>query len=127
MPNEAQFEEYNILRETNKAYVGFYGDPQRDRMGSLKPVSTGAWGCGIFKGDYRLKFLIQWMAASRAGRKMVYHCADLSKKREIENMIGAHKGKSVGMLMKEILSYAKMMKKSQKEDQLFSSVKFSKF
>lgn len=33
---------------------------------------TGNWGCGVFKGDLKLKFLIQWIAASLAGKKLIY-------------------------------------------------------
>lgn len=33
---------------------------------------TGNWGCGVFKGDLKLKFLIQWIAASLVGKKLIY-------------------------------------------------------
>ena len=32
------------------------------------PIVTGRWGCGAFGGDEELKLLVQWMAASVAGR-----------------------------------------------------------
>ena len=38
-----------------------------------QPFATGNWGCGCFGGDLQLKALLQWMAASRAGRAMVYY------------------------------------------------------
>ena len=38
-----------------------------------KPFATGNWGCGCFGGDLQLKALLQWMAASRAGRAMIYY------------------------------------------------------
>lgn len=31
-----------------------------------KRIITGNWGCGAFNGDVRLKFIIQWIAASMA-------------------------------------------------------------
>ncbi|KFG65504.1 poly(ADP-ribose) glycohydrolase, partial [Toxoplasma gondii RUB] len=31
------------------------------------------WGCGVFKGDPQLKFLLQWLAASLVGRRLIYH------------------------------------------------------
>ena len=40
--------------------------------GSRRPFATGNWGCGVFGGDARLKALLQWMAASRAGRAVLY-------------------------------------------------------
>lgn len=36
------------------------------------PFATGNWGCGVFGGDLRLKALLQWLAASRAGRTTLY-------------------------------------------------------
>ena len=40
----------------------------------LRPVATGNWGCGVFKGDPELKAVIQWAAASAAGCPVVvYH------------------------------------------------------
>lgn len=38
----------------------------------LEAVATGNWGCGVYHGDPRLKVLLQLMAATRAGRQMVY-------------------------------------------------------
>lgn len=51
-----------------KAYVGFYS---RNPV-ALSPVATGNWGCGAFRGDARLKSLVQLMACNAAGRHMVY-------------------------------------------------------
>jgi hypothetical protein len=33
-------------------------------------VASGAWGCGVFQGEPRFKFLIQWLAASLTGRAL---------------------------------------------------------
>lgn len=38
-----------------------------------KVVSTGNWGSGAFNGNLEYKFLIQWLAASRAHRRMEYY------------------------------------------------------
>ena len=44
------------------------------RKGILRPVATGNWGCGAFKGDPQLKSMLQWMAVSASGRpEMKYH------------------------------------------------------
>ena len=61
-----QFEEEMINREILKAYAGFSSMPQEAR------VVTGGWGCGVFNGDLRTKLLIQWIAASLAGRETVF-------------------------------------------------------
>ena len=72
---EEQFKLQKILRELNKAYVGFRDPHITDSTQSTKnltAVATGNWGCGAFGGNVVLKFLIQWMAASHAGRDMLY-------------------------------------------------------
>lgn len=60
-----QYTEENIKRELNKAFVGFHGDVKT-------AIATGNWGCGAFKGDPKLKALIQLMAAAVRGRDMAY-------------------------------------------------------
>lgn len=65
-----QFDLSKIIRELNKAYVGFVGcDLRKD---NLPAIATGNWGCGAFRGNPKLKVLLQLMAASVAGRAMVY-------------------------------------------------------
>jgi poly(ADP-ribose) glycohydrolase len=37
-------------------------------------IATGNWGCGVFKGDHVLKFLIQLIAISASNKSgMLYH------------------------------------------------------
>jgi poly(ADP-ribose) glycohydrolase len=50
-----------------KAYVGFAGSGTQNSK-----IVTGNWGCGAFKGDIPLKFFIQWLAASMAGKQLIY-------------------------------------------------------
>ncbi|GFX24064.1 poly(ADP-ribose) glycohydrolase [Trichonephila clavipes] len=64
-----QFTLASVERELNKAYCGFYEDALPS---NLSAVASGNWGCGAFKGDPNLKFIIQLMAASEAGRDLVY-------------------------------------------------------
>ncbi|CAL8135921.1 unnamed protein product [Orchesella dallaii] len=67
---ESQFEQINIDRELHKAYVAFLVPPGEPNT----LIATGNWGCGVFNGDVQLKFLIQWVAASEAGRNgMQFH------------------------------------------------------
>ena len=33
---------------------------------------TGKWGCGAFGGDPQLKLLIQWLAASKQRRNVIF-------------------------------------------------------
>ncbi|CAM4728952.1 unnamed protein product [Leuciscus chuanchicus] len=60
-----QYTKENIKRELNKAFVGFHGQPKT-------AIATGNWGCGAFKGDPKLKALIQLMAAAVADRDVAY-------------------------------------------------------
>lgn len=41
-------------------------------QGNLPAIATGNWGCGAFRGNPKLKVLLQLMAAAVAGRSMVY-------------------------------------------------------
>lgn len=58
------------MRETIKAYCAFSVRGEECAAWDAAPVSTGNWGCGAFGGDKYLKCLIQWLAASQAGRSM---------------------------------------------------------
>lgn len=71
-----QFKEDAILREMCKAYCGFSGFTViGDTAGGRErvPVATGNWGCGAFGGNKKLKTLVQWLAASQSGRKVIYY------------------------------------------------------
>lgn len=54
-------------RDLQKAIVGFQNLDNR-----IHTIVTGNWGCGAFNGDFKLKFLIQWYAASFCGKDLVY-------------------------------------------------------
>lgn len=80
-----QFKVDRLERELNKAYSGFY-DPEIPPE-NLPAVATGNWGCGVFKGNPHLKFLIQLMTVSEAGRDMMYFTFHRDKlQKELENI-----------------------------------------
>lgn len=71
---EGSIEEWRIdrvIRELVKACSGFQKTPELFEYLDWKVV-TGKWGCGVFNGDKLLKFLIQWLAATACGRKLVF-------------------------------------------------------
>lgn len=68
-----QFSASRMLRELNKAYVGFHEDTRNVKDARLAAVATGNWGCGAFRGNPRLKALIQIMASNAAKRHIVYY------------------------------------------------------
>lgn len=71
----SQYRKPSIVRELDKAYSGFSHQLPDDKPteNSMTEVATGNWGCGMFGGNKRLKTLIQWMAASKAGRPLRYY------------------------------------------------------
>ncbi|XP_035220062.1 poly(ADP-ribose) glycohydrolase-like isoform X2 [Stegodyphus dumicola] len=100
-----QFKEMYITRELNKAFCGFYENALPE---NLPAVATGNWGCGAFNGNPSLKFLIQLMAASQAGRSMLYFTfGNENLKKELKNIYHFVKGKSlsVGDLWRLLIIY----------------------
>ncbi|GMS92175.1 hypothetical protein PENTCL1PPCAC_14350, partial [Pristionchus entomophagus] len=66
---DKQYEMQFVTRELKKANAGFM------LLGSdapARPIVTGNWGCGVYNGDKELKSLLQLIAASKAGRPMIY-------------------------------------------------------
>ena len=65
----------SIKRDLIKAYVGFnlinFDDKEVEKI--PKTISSGNWGCGAFGGDYELKFIQQWLAATYAGVEKLYY------------------------------------------------------
>ena len=68
-----EFSPQMIERDINKAYVAFSANTSMDKADEKSPVASGNWGCGAFGGNKELKTLIQWLAASMAGRPLHYH------------------------------------------------------
>ena len=80
----------SIERDLIKAYVGFnlinFDDENIIKL--KKTIATGNWGCGAFGGDFELKFLQQWLAATFAGVDKLYYYSFKSPKMEytIQNL-----------------------------------------
>ena len=54
----------------------------------LRPVATGNWGCGAFKGDPQLKSMLQWMAVSASGRPgMKYYPFNEKRVEQVNSII----------------------------------------
>ena len=103
---EKQFNGREVERELNKAFVAFGG--QSSREVELPSVATGNWGCGAFGGVPELKLLIQWMAASEAGRDLAYFTfGDEELAREGGDLYSKLVGESVtvGQLVEAVVSF----------------------
>ena len=70
---EQQFDPDKMLRELRKAFVGFSDHGGEASSGTFTTIATGNWGCGAFGGYVDLKAVLQWMAASMAGRPVRYY------------------------------------------------------
>ena len=66
LAHEDQFSKGWVERDAAKALAGFLCAASA-AGGAAAAVSTAAWGCGTYKGDVALKFLLQWLAAAAAG------------------------------------------------------------
>jgi poly(ADP-ribose) glycohydrolase len=72
------------------------------------PVCTGKWGCGAFKGDHYLKFLIQWIACTLADRPMLFKIQEVSEQNELSVMSKYFKEWTVSDLVTQIFKYHKL-------------------
>ena len=68
-------DEESVERDLIKAFIGFnlvnFDDKEVEKK--IKTISTGNWGCGAFGGDFELKFIQQWLAATFAGVEKLYY------------------------------------------------------
>lgn len=75
---------------------------------SGRPIATGNWGCGAFRGDVHLKCLLQWMAASYAGvPHLIYYTFHHEDLVQLEEIVSAIRDKNWGVkqLMKVLRMY----------------------
>jgi len=98
---KSQFDKGWVLRELKKAYSGFI-QPEEENG---RRVATGRWGCGVFKGNPQLKFIIQWLAASRAHRGIVFYTFEDAANfnvEEREKILNHYTGKEVKELYNDL-------------------------
>lgn len=82
--SQQQYKESEINREIVKAVTGIEG--AQVFSDKNMEICSGPWGCGVFKGDRYLKFLIQWIACSVVKRKLVYKCDNEKQLKELKVM-----------------------------------------
>ena len=108
---KTQFHLNMILRELNKAFIGFKGsDIMKDKP--KKAIATGKWGCGDFLGDFQLKLIIQWLAASQNEREIEFFFREKESIEKFERVCGVLKKYKVG----EIVGYLKEFAKTVVEE-----------
>jgi poly(ADP-ribose) glycohydrolase len=60
-------------------------------MDTRLPILTGNWGCGAFGGDPQLKSLIQWIAVSLCGERMVYFTYGENSLKNLDKVVAMFK------------------------------------
>ncbi|KAF4657189.1 hypothetical protein FOL47_008557 [Perkinsus chesapeaki] len=79
-PGLKQFSSELVLREIRKFHAGVCTHAHESAR--ARGIATGNWGCGVFGGDPQLKFIIQWIASSLAGRPVLRYYPYGEKKLE---------------------------------------------
>eukprot|EP00484_Ammonia_sp_Unknown_P013105 CAMPEP_0197078180 /NCGR_PEP_ID=MMETSP1384-20130603/212988_1 /TAXON_ID=29189 /ORGANISM="Ammonia sp." /LENGTH=565 /DNA_ID=CAMNT_0042517045 /DNA_START=77 /DNA_END=1777 /DNA_ORIENTATION=- len=69
---KSQIKVEQMIREVAKSYVG-YSISHKQIGHKMEVISTGNWGCGIFRGDPMLKAMLQWISATLVGRNIAYY------------------------------------------------------
>ncbi|XP_045494630.1 poly(ADP-ribose) glycohydrolase isoform X1 [Colias croceus] len=97
-----------ILRELNKAWVGFSTYTDDSPTIQYPGIATGNWGCGAFGGTATLKWLLQLASATHARRGLAYCTFGDSELRDhvgaVYGML-AGRGVTVGQLFNMIVKY----------------------
>ncbi|XP_061171458.1 uncharacterized protein LOC133180985 [Saccostrea echinata] len=78
------------------------------KKASGRPVATGNWGCGAFRGDVHLKCMLQWMAASYAGvPHLIYYTFHHEDLQQLEEVVATVLSRNwcVGQLMQAVRTY----------------------
>jgi poly(ADP-ribose) glycohydrolase len=96
---QAQFRPDLVRREILKCFAAFSRASAitiDDNSMATLPISTGNWGCGAFKGDRELKFVIQLVAAAVTQRSLRYFTfGDTELKDRSERLLNVIKSKAV--------------------------------
>ena len=98
--NRLSFNPSTVIRDLNKAWVGF--------KHSTNVISTGHWGCGAFGGDETFKFLQQVCVATILDKKLEY---STFKSQEFKNDFNSlleqisRKSKTVGDVIQALLAF----------------------
>jgi len=100
-----QFHKKPILRELNKAFVGFNIKKVQEKENERKKIATGRWGCGAFRGNSQLKFVIQWLAAAESGKELVFHTYGDKFLANAPSIVKKYTGKTVGDLFSQLVNF----------------------
>ncbi len=113
------YDKDDVERDIIKAYVGFnlVNFEDENIKSKEKTIATGNWGCGAFGGDFELKFLQQWIAASYAGLEKLYYYS--FGRKEMENIINNYK--NLELINVRVL-YNALMEEELKKGSVLSTI-----
>ncbi len=94
-----QYGEFIKIQEMHKAIAGFSG------VGPNEVISTGAWGCGAFKGNHVLKFMIQWLAATATQNNLRYYLGDRQCELELRKLHSIFRDANMSDLHARMVSF----------------------
>lgn len=96
----SQYSEPAIRRELDKARIGFTRDA------AVRPIASGNWGCGVFRGDPAQKAVIQWLASSAEGRAIRYYTFGDHRLGDLAGFVerATHEFGTVGALARKLLA-----------------------
>ncbi len=117
-----QFTKEEVLREVNKAYIGFFGNGKYPEKGGKRAVATGKWGCGAFKGDVQLKFLIQWLACSESEREMYFYRNGDDRLDAVDVVIERLEKEGVGNVMRRLLQACEKIERGRDKRGVFEVI-----
>jgi poly(ADP-ribose) glycohydrolase len=95
-----------IVRELNKAYLGFQTCDSIENNND-RAIATGKWGCGDFQGDFELKMIIQWLAASENKRDIRFYLNGEEDEKKYQGFSERMKGKNVGEMVGILKDFSK--------------------
>ena len=119
---DKQFIRDEVMRELNKAYIGFNGDGRFPEKNNKRAIVTGKWGCGVFKGDCELKFVVQWLAASESGREMHFTRFGDDKLQNVEIFVETLKKQPVGIIMQYLMRACEAISKKNDKRGIFEII-----
>ena len=90
----------NLYRDLIKSFTGF-------SLSKNELIATSHWGCGIFGGNKKTKFIIQLIACSLAKKRLIYCLKEQYEISEFKNLYNKiiTEYKTIDELYKDILSY----------------------
>eukprot|EP01083_Nonionella_stella_P066022 173550_1 len=107
-----QLTKANLTRDLIKAFAGFsFPNVHKDY------IATGNWGCGIFEGYIPVKAVIQYIAASLSGRKMLYFSFGDKNAVGLQKLFAKLQGRPVAQVWQAVLELSAYAgEKISKED-----------